>query len=274
DEDVEISIEDIDSFVRTTTDQTVADVKTFTSFPILPSSEPSSNYQAAHKKYVDDQIDAIGGGSDTYKILISSNDETPAYLYSKVIGSDYIEVSKTGTTDEDLTIDFTDDFISTLYKVKVSSNDTTPGYLINKLRSTGLTTVTEYNDSGNERVTIDTSFDNITMFGEKSACSSDVTYDKEENGFIMWNVPGCYYPGIGTPKSIKIYVNSVEVYSASSYQYCETDEYGYTTCTESGLSGMWPINKGETWKVIITNSSNPPLPYNFLYWVPIKIASI
>ena len=38
------------------TAQTFYGVKTFNSFPITPSSAPSSNYQVANKKYVDDEI--------------------------------------------------------------------------------------------------------------------------------------------------------------------------------------------------------------------------
>lgn len=42
--------------------QTVAGVKTFSSFPITPSSAPTTNYQVANKKYMDDAI--IAGGVD------------------------------------------------------------------------------------------------------------------------------------------------------------------------------------------------------------------
>ena len=40
--------------VKLTGDQTIAGAKTLTSFPILPSSNPTSDYQAVHKKYVDE----------------------------------------------------------------------------------------------------------------------------------------------------------------------------------------------------------------------------
>ena len=55
-EDVQISITNIDTYVKTTGNQSIAGTKTFTSFPVLPSSAPTSNYQTAHKKYVDDQV--------------------------------------------------------------------------------------------------------------------------------------------------------------------------------------------------------------------------
>lgn len=42
-------------FVAMTGDQTVAGIKTFSSFPVTPSSDPTTNYQTANKKYVDDK---------------------------------------------------------------------------------------------------------------------------------------------------------------------------------------------------------------------------
>lgn len=39
--------------------QTVNGVKTFGSFPVTPSSAPTSNYQVANKKYVDDTVSAF-----------------------------------------------------------------------------------------------------------------------------------------------------------------------------------------------------------------------
>ena len=51
---------DDDAVVHDTGDETVAGVKTFSSFPVTPSSAPTSDYQVANKKYVDDNG---GGGS-------------------------------------------------------------------------------------------------------------------------------------------------------------------------------------------------------------------
>ena len=44
------------NFVDLTAGQTVAGVKTFSSFPVTPSSAPTTNYQVANKKYVDDKV--------------------------------------------------------------------------------------------------------------------------------------------------------------------------------------------------------------------------
>ena len=49
-------------YVALTGNQTVAGIKTFSSFPVLPSADPTSDYQAATKKYVDDNV---GGGGGT-----------------------------------------------------------------------------------------------------------------------------------------------------------------------------------------------------------------
>ncbi|MCB2217983.1 MAG: hypothetical protein KQH59_18125 [Desulfobulbaceae bacterium] len=51
--------------VGTTGNETIAGVKTFSSFPVSPSSAPTTNYQIANKKYVDDSVGAAGGGDIT-----------------------------------------------------------------------------------------------------------------------------------------------------------------------------------------------------------------
>jgi hypothetical protein len=50
-----------DNAVKLTGNQTVAGIKTFSSFPVTPSSAPTANYEVANKKYVDDH--AIVGAS-------------------------------------------------------------------------------------------------------------------------------------------------------------------------------------------------------------------
>lgn len=53
-----------DQFVDLTTNQTVGGVKTFTSFPVTPGTAPTTNYQVANKKYVDDVVQDAGGYTD------------------------------------------------------------------------------------------------------------------------------------------------------------------------------------------------------------------
>lgn len=43
--------------VDTTGNETIAGVKTFSSFPVTPSSAPTTDYQIANKKYVDDSVE-------------------------------------------------------------------------------------------------------------------------------------------------------------------------------------------------------------------------
>jgi hypothetical protein len=47
------------SSVDLTTAQTVAGIKTFSSFPVTPSSSPTTQYQVSNKKYVDDNLLAL-----------------------------------------------------------------------------------------------------------------------------------------------------------------------------------------------------------------------
>jgi hypothetical protein len=49
----------IDDKVSLTGDETIAGVKTFSSFPVTPESDPTTDYQAANKKYVDDKISPV-----------------------------------------------------------------------------------------------------------------------------------------------------------------------------------------------------------------------
>ncbi len=53
----------LDAKVNDTGNETIAGIKTFSSFPITPSAAPTTDYQVANKKYVDD---AGGGGVTQY----------------------------------------------------------------------------------------------------------------------------------------------------------------------------------------------------------------
>lgn len=52
--------DDTDGLVNLTGNQTIAGVKTFSSFPVTPSAAPTDDYQAANKKYVDDSAIGVG----------------------------------------------------------------------------------------------------------------------------------------------------------------------------------------------------------------------
>ena len=77
-------LDGIDStgFVKTSGNQTIAGVKSFSSFPVTPSSAPTTDYQVSNKKYVDDLIGAwaswtptitwSGGTTDPTSFTVSS----------------------------------------------------------------------------------------------------------------------------------------------------------------------------------------------------------
>lgn len=48
------------AFVDLTSDQSIAGVKTFAAFLVTPESAPTSDYQVANKKYVNDSVGALG----------------------------------------------------------------------------------------------------------------------------------------------------------------------------------------------------------------------
>ena len=64
--------------VGLTGNETVAGIKTFSSFPITPSSAPTTNYQAANKKYVDDADTLKENVANKKTVLNASATEYPA----------------------------------------------------------------------------------------------------------------------------------------------------------------------------------------------------
>lgn len=80
--------------VALTGDETIAGIKTFSSFPITPSSAPTTDYQAANKKYVDVH--------KTFSEYTTEDDdsETLAKDHDYLATSDgFVYVSKTGVGD-------------------------------------------------------------------------------------------------------------------------------------------------------------------------------
>ena len=80
-------LDNIDSsgFVQTSGDQTVAGVKTFSSFPVTPSSAPSSNYQVSNKKYVDDSVSPLGVWA-SYTVSWTAATTNPSIGDGSIIG--------------------------------------------------------------------------------------------------------------------------------------------------------------------------------------------
>lgn len=78
--------------VKLTGNQAVAGVKTFSSFPVTPSSAPTTNYQTANKKYVDDL--------DAANVKLSGNQTINGI---KTFGSIPVGPASDPTTDNQLT---------------------------------------------------------------------------------------------------------------------------------------------------------------------------
>ncbi len=69
--DLDITKAEDNVVVRITGVQTIAGVKTFSSFPVTPSSAPTTDYQVANKKYVDDAAFAgVSDASETVKGVV------------------------------------------------------------------------------------------------------------------------------------------------------------------------------------------------------------
>jgi hypothetical protein len=60
----------LSGYANLTTNQTIAGVKTFSSIPVLPASDPTTSNQATRKSYVDTQVATkIGSSGVTYENL-------------------------------------------------------------------------------------------------------------------------------------------------------------------------------------------------------------
>ena len=86
-----------DETVRLSSDQTVAGVKTFSSFPVTPSSAPTTNYQVANKKYVDDQRMESSKDGFTPNTAITTAVESVTLPNGRIIKSGRTSLTGSGT---------------------------------------------------------------------------------------------------------------------------------------------------------------------------------
>jgi len=100
-----VDISDLDSsVVKLSGDQVVAGIKTFSSFPVTPSLAPTTDYEVANKKYVDDNT----AGSGDVSGPVSSTDNNVVFfdgVTGKIIKDSGLSLSGTNTGDE---VDATD----------------------------------------------------------------------------------------------------------------------------------------------------------------------
>ena len=109
--------------VSTAGAQTIAGTKTFSSFPVTPSSAPTTDYQVANKKYVDDSGDTDGwiDPSETWTYASASTITVPSGAASKYQKGDKIKWTQTTVkygvistvADTLLTIIVNDDYVVT-----------------------------------------------------------------------------------------------------------------------------------------------------------------
>lgn len=77
--------------VKTTGDETIAGVKTFSSIPVLPASDPTSDNQAVRKSYVDGLV-----VKSTGNVLAGTYGGSDLTMYYKKIGKNYISLYAKG----------------------------------------------------------------------------------------------------------------------------------------------------------------------------------
>jgi hypothetical protein len=88
--------DDHTQYVETTGDETIAGVKTFSSFPVTPSEEPTTDYQAANKKYVDET------GGDHGGLTGLADDDHSQYMKAEASATDNALVRWDGTGGRDV----------------------------------------------------------------------------------------------------------------------------------------------------------------------------
>jgi hypothetical protein len=113
--------------VATTGNETVAGVKTFSSFPVTPSSAPTTNYQVSNKKYVDDNGPMFSSNSFW---VVDNVSENPFYYDDDgedVTSTDYTKYKEVQYDDVDGTITVVFSAIANLsggMEVKLYKNST------------------------------------------------------------------------------------------------------------------------------------------------------
>jgi hypothetical protein len=98
---------DDSAVVHDTGNETVAGIKTFSSFPVSPSSAPTTDYQLANKKYVDDSL--VGASGTFVGLTDTPSDYTAAGGYLVRVNStpDALEFFNASGWDQDSSDDLT-----------------------------------------------------------------------------------------------------------------------------------------------------------------------
>jgi|GEM_PF-3157198 len=168
--------------VKKTGDQSVAGVKTFTSIPVLPASNPTTDNQAVRKAYVDNKFNNLYvAGTDYNVVSLPTARTTTAESYTIKKGA---KIGFGGT-------------VKVSFKLRTYSSSTTVygriyrnGVAVGTIRSTN-------NDGHGEVFTEDISGcvmgDAIQIY----AYTSNASHFAEISGFLV-QVASCYPTGITT----------------------------------------------------------------------------
>lgn len=104
--------ENLDSkFVDLLNAQTIAGIKTFSSFPITPSSAPTTNYQVANKKYVDDNAGISLSTANSYDLGVGQTwqdvtaSRSAGVTYTNSTGKPIMFVLITNASSTSITVD-------------------------------------------------------------------------------------------------------------------------------------------------------------------------
>lgn len=113
---------EVDGFaVKLTGNQTVAGIKTFSSFPVTPSSAPTTDYQISNKKYVDDTTAAAAAG------VMPDGSVTNAKLATDVKVGSLASLTTTAKSSVQGAINELDGEIGTLSSLTTTSKSTLVG---------------------------------------------------------------------------------------------------------------------------------------------------
>ena len=128
------------NFVDLINNQTIAGIKTFSSFPITPSSAPTTNYQVANKKYVDDSflLKTIATGTATFTATTNNINLTGIGVGVEI--GDVIQIS--GADDAKNNSEFTIEVITDANNIIVNQAHANKGTTKNVANRSGDTGVT------------------------------------------------------------------------------------------------------------------------------------
>jgi len=207
--------------------QTVAGVKTFTSFPVTPSSAPTTDYQTANKKYVDDGFVADTGDQSVAGIkTFASFPVTP----SSAPTTDYQVANKKYVDDSVLT-----DTIRNAYYMRYSDKkdqntgggDTVATTLTTRVLNTEDADVGGIGSVGTNKITIpagtyyiharspfvNCGYCRIALYNETTGpgiiqWGNNCLAANGYNGFAVAEVKGYFTVAVETEISIKYYAQS------------------------------------------------------------------